>query len=300
MCFFLFLSLPYFFLSIMSRSHRHPSSSSRGHSTSSDADRSLTATTSSLQGLHLTETTSEQYLYPSTARSASRSSPYDSTSASGPSAYQASPFGTVNPADLSNRNTSSSYGQSTYSYDDTAANMKFVVLTLPHFAFLTDVTLAINHTQQTRCGPRTEGQLIMADLRRKLVRLDLSFHSPPPPFPRSLCGLKSAGYPMPSTDPPLSRSMSGPQVPTILPSSSYYEEVRHIGREFARQRRRLTKPRRERKITYRQAVLPSNTSAGSSQAEDMSRSIDSFTAQSASSYENSLYAGMQPYPTVTR
>ena len=115
--------------------------------------------------------------------------------------------------------------------------------------------------------------------------------------------LKHAGYTIPSTEAPLSRSMSGPLVPSILPSSTL-EEVRNIGREFvARQRRRINKPRRDRKINYRQALLPSNASAGSSQAEDVDGSIDSFTAHSTSPFENPGFnpnSATMGYPGMSR
>lgn len=118
---------------------------------------------------------------------------------------------------------------------------------------------------------------------------------------RSPHGLKDAGYPNPSTDTPISRSMSGSQYPNILPSTTYYEEVRNIGREFvARQSRRFSRPRRERKMNYRHTVLPSNASAGSSQAEDVNSSIDSFTAVSAPSYDAGSYMTSMHYPPVSR
>lgn len=116
-----------------------------------------------------------------------------------------------------------------------------------------------------------------------------------PPSPHRL---RETGYSIPSTEPSLSRSMSGPLVPSILPSSTY-EEVRNIGREFiARQQRRSH--RRERKVHYRQAMLPSNASAGSSQAEDGNGSIDSFTAVSTSAYDPVTYGTNLNYATMSR
>ena len=116
------------------------------------------------------------------------------------------------------------------------------------------------------------------------------------------CGLKHAGYSNPSTEASLSRSMSGPLVPSILPSSTY-EEVRNIGREFVarQQRKKFNRPRREKKLDFRRALLPSNASAGSGQAEDVNSSIDSFTAQSSSSFDNTHY-GSTPmdYPINSR
>ena len=95
--------------------------------------------------------------------------------------------------------------------------------------------------------------------------------------------LNEVGYTNPSTEASMSRSMSGPSLPS-MPQKTY-EEVRNVGREFVERRRRTVhRPRRERKILLRQAVLPSTLR--SSQAEDMSGSIDSFLAHSGTSYDS--------------
>ena len=103
--------------------------------------------------------------------------------------------------------------------------------------------------------------------------------------------LNEVGYTNPSTEASMSRSMSGPSLPSMPPKT--YEEVRNVGREFVERRRRTAhRPRRERKILLRQAVLPSTLR--SSQAEDVSGSIDSFLAHSASSY-----GSIPPYTTTS-
>ena len=90
----------------------------------------------------------------------------------------------------------------------------------------------------------------------------------------------------------MSRSMSGPSPPSI--QSSTYQEVRNLGREFAERRRGfLHRPRRERKLRVRQALLPSTTRP-IYEAQDVSGSIDSFIAHSTSSYDSP-----SPYATTT-
>ena len=109
--------------------------------------------------------------------------------------------------------------------------------------------------------------------------------------------LNRAGYSNPSTEPSLSRSMSGPpslMLPTSILPSSTYGEFREAGREVARQRRRnVAQVRREHKARTRRAgMLPSiPRDSGSSQAEILSGPIDSFAAHSSSSY-----GGRSSYP----
>lgn len=105
-----------------------------------------------------------------------------------------------------------------------------------------------------------------------------------PPKAPSRRPLNEAGYINPRTEASMSRSMSGPSLPSAPPRP--YEEMRSIGHDFVERRRRnVQRPRRQRKIIMRQAAMPSTLR--SSQAEDLSGSIDSFLAHSgSSSYES--------------
>ncbi|MCJ1273218.1 hypothetical protein MMC21_001007 [Puttea exsequens] len=91
------------------------------------------------------------------------------------------------------------------------------------------------------------------------------------------------GYP---TEAPLSRSMSGPPVPGILPSSAY-SGFAEEGREVARRRRRnIHQSRRQGKLLHRKALLPSISFAGPSEADYGSGTIDLLIAHSASSFDS--------------
>ena len=103
--------------------------------------------------------------------------------------------------------------------------------------------------------------------------------------------LNEIGYPSNSNEDSISRSMSGPPPGPMLPSSilpsSTYGDFRDAGREVARQRRRnVEHSRRQEKMRMRRAaaLLPSIQDPGSSQALDVSGSIDSLAAHSNSSY----------------
>ena len=127
-------------------------------------------------------------------------------------------------------------------------------------------------------------------LQRKVSRFRL--------YPRQW--LMTAGYSNPSTEASLSRSMSGPPLGPMLPSSilpsSTFGEFRDAARDVGRQRRRNPAySRRENKVRVRRAttLLPSIQDPGSSQVLDVSGSIDSLAAQSNSSYSGSR----SPYPS---
>ena len=94
--------------------------------------------------------------------------------------------------------------------------------------------------------------------------------------------LKQPGYPSEGS---LSRSMSGPLGPSILPSSAY-GEFRDAEREVARQRRRnIHESRRQSKLLARRTMLPSTPGIRPSEVEYVSGSIDSLAAHSGSSYD---------------
>ena len=97
--------------------------------------------------------------------------------------------------------------------------------------------------------------------------------------------LNEAGYS--SAEASVSRSMSGPHIPSI--PARTYEAVRNVGREFAERYPRRPNPRRAKKLIVRQTMLPSTSR--SSQAEDVSGSIDHLLGHSGSSFDsNSPYA----------
>ena len=95
--------------------------------------------------------------------------------------------------------------------------------------------------------------------------------------------LRVSGY---TSEASLSRSMSGPPGPSILPSSAY-GGFRDAEREVARQRRRnIHESRRQSKLLMRRAMLPSTPGIRPSEVDYLSGSIDSFVAHSGSSYDN--------------
>lgn len=104
-------------------------------------------------------------------------------------------------------------------------------------------------------------------------------------MPSPLSGrLNESGYPNPSTEASMSRSMFGPPGPNILPSSTF-GEFRDVEREGARQRRRNNRQsRRENKMRLRRTMLPSIPDAVETQADVVSDSIDCFAAHSHSPY----------------
>ena len=109
-----------------------------------------------------------------------------------------------------------------------------------------------------------------------------------------LHGLKHSGYTNPSTEASLSRSMSGPSGPSILPSSAY-GGIRDVGRDVARQRqRKLHESRRQSKLLLRRTMLPSNLYARPSEAYTESGSIDYLLAHSGSSYNSHGAYGRTP------
>ena len=100
------------------------------------------------------------------------------------------------------------------------------------------------------------------------------------------CELKHLGYTNPSTEASLSRSMSGPSGPSILPSSAY-GGFRDVEREVARQRqRKLHESRRQSKLLLRRTMLPSTPYARPGEADTESGSIDYLLAHSGSSYDS--------------
>ena len=106
--------------------------------------------------------------------------------------------------------------------------------------------------------------------------------------------LRHSGYTNPSTEASLSRSMSGPSGPSILPSSAY-DGFRDVGREVARQRqRKLHESRRQSKLLLRRTMLPSNLYARPDEAYTESGSIDYLLAHSGSSYNSHGAYGRTP------
>jgi hypothetical protein len=146
---------------------------------------------------------------------------------------------------------------------------------------------AVILTLQIQCRP-TENQVLMLHQGRLHSEVSLtSFLSLSP----RVHWLNFLGY----TEASLSRSMSGPPGPSILPSSAY-SAFREPGREIARRRRRRNIPesRRQSKLLHRRAVLPSISDAGPSEADYGIGSIDFFAAHSGSSYDSHGAYGRTP------
>ena len=272
----------------MSRSTRRPSTYSR--SGSSNDHRALSVT-EAVQSIRLTDTVGEYPVgssVPSYSAADRRTQPSyrDSYPAYERSPPEASPYtSTLDPSMLQSRTTAS---QTSYSGHPTSTANPYLTPseTMRHVARTTvsDCSSLIADNNTNSYAPYSQAPLstsYRADISRspsygKLTNLVTS----DPPSRRSLNGL---GYTNPRTQASMSRSMSGPSLPSIPPKT--YEDVRNVGREFVERRRRaLHKPRRERKLFIRQAVLPSTLR--SSPGEDLSGSIDSFLAHTTPSYEN--------------
>ena len=116
--------------------------------------------------------------------------------------------------------------------------------------------------------------------------------------------LNGEGFTYPTTEIPLSRSMSGPPShllsANILPSS--YEEFADVGRDMSRQRRRRhARVRREHKTRTRRAVMLSpgegeGEDQGPSLAGELSGSIDNLTAHHAAAHGGPGYSYHSPDP----
>ena len=270
----------------MSRSSsRRPSNHSRG--SSSHGHRSLSVT-EALQSIRLTETVGGTHAglpsYPtSTSRrrpsyrdeiSAYRQSPYESTT------YSSS---TLDPSVLESYPT---YDEPSYPdqptstanpYLSTSETMRYVAFATAKLPFADAPNSYPSYSQAPLSNPyRPDGSSRSSTNYGKLAALTDS-------DPSSRRRLNEAGYTNPRTEASMSRSMSGPSLPSVPPRA--YEEVRNVGREFVERRRHnVYRPRRQKKLIMRQAVLPS--SSRTSREEDMSGSIDSFLAHSSSSYES--------------
>ena len=272
----------------MSRAPRRPSTYSRNGS--SNGHRALSVT-EAVQNIRLTDTVGE---YPAGPPISSYSpsdrrqrSPYrDTYTAYGQSPREASPYSsTLDPSVLHPRSTASQAAYSEHS-DSTAISYLTASGNMRHVAHpsLSDLEIIFADNIPNSYSPYSQPPL-SSPYRQDLTRSSSTYGkltslvtSDPPSRRR----LNEVDYTNPSTQASMSRSMSGPSLPSMPPKT--YEEVRNVGREFVERRRRtLHRPRRERKILFRQAVLPSTLR--SSQAEDVSGSIDSFLAHSTSTYE---------------
>ncbi|CAD6573761.1 MAG: hypothetical protein ASARMPREDX12_006231 [Alectoria sarmentosa] len=264
----------------MSRSHRRPSDYSRG--SSPRIDRTLSVTEASFQNLGLNETAGAQYQ-------------------SGPSSYLLPDQRSRRPS-YPRSGLNSGYLQPDYvssSYTRAASPASFSAL---ENSTSFGTTLLDPSDYQLFSGTGTFSSRISPFSTGALGRTDMGY-----PYPSDTMtsyrdtssygpsrSPSQRGYTNPSTEASLSRSMSGPSGPSILPSSAY-GGFRDVEREVARQRqRKLHESRRQSKLLSRRTMLPSTPYARPSEADTESGSIDYLLAHSGSSFDSHSAYGRTP------
>ncbi|KAF6228150.1 hypothetical protein HO133_007880 [Letharia lupina] len=265
----------------MSRSHRRPSDYSRG--SSPRIDRNLAVTEASFQNLGLNETAGAQYQ-------------------SGPSSYllpdQRSRRPSYPRSELSSGYLQPDYVSSSYTRAASPASFSALENSTSFGTTLLDPSdyqlFSDTGTFSTRASPFSTSVLGRTDMGSYPYPSDTmtSYRDTSSYGPSR--SPSQRGYTNPSTEASLSRSMSGPSGPSILPSSAY-GGFRGLEREVARQRqRKLHESRRQSKLLLRRTMLPSTPYARPGEADTESGSIDYLLAHSGSSYDSHSAYGRTP------
>ncbi|KAL6714513.1 hypothetical protein ACLMJK_007938 [Lecanora helva] len=278
----------------MSRSYRRPSDYSLGNSPR--IDRNLAVTEATFQNLGLSETAGTPHLtVPSTYQTSNRRRPstvrpeVSSSDYLSPN-YDPTTYRATSPAYYSNPNPSSTFGSSVISSD--------------YDQLFADPTTYPDRASPFSTSSLNRNTMGYANLSVASISTTDGFGSYPSyqdAVPSGYRDTSSYGASSRSpsqrdytTEASLSRSMSGPPGPSILPSSAY-GGFRDAEREVARQRRRnVYESRRQSKLLMRRTMLPSTPGIRPSEVEILSGPIDSSVAQSSASYDSHSAYGRTP------